>query len=1448
MSDRIEFNPGIINEARDRIIDAERNLATARDFLRSSDIPRDIDNPLEFDRKVDRNTWTRLVNLYGVSGTINNIRNNTNQTANWISGEMASVDQWRRNLPQGDNNSNVSQSNQQFDEHIIAFREHAQNQNNSQQTPINVADWLHDDHFTNVEIEGVNFITTSFRFVDKIHNQQRNELQRQLFEIHEFLIAAQLSVESRESLINDFQGIEAEYLRIMSALNDQRHEWEMQISMYNIDGTIVENYDAIIDEKLSVYIENVHINLINEFWAKYGTQITSLEYPDGSKVTNGEEFLNWMEFQKNNLAGERELFRNLKAIAIELPYSYVQYNSDYNRFASIETMIEANGKTGKQLFNIMNHHESDIAHYFEWMDEEDIFKFGYLFITQGAAEARKYLDTLKEGLNEVIGFEMAVGVINKLEEEGYNSQQILYMFLNGTLDGIQNWFEGLGNFINPQGIRSAHEFKQMYIIQMLTGNMLPPEILEALNGNIVSGDRSSIYREANGLRDSEFLRDFITEAEFKALVEKHGLDPETARQLAEFGGYEEFLSNVYKFGLTFGNIVPSMTLGLALGKAGIGAKILVQTGGKTVAGSKHIVSFGGKAIEGTKLTIGAGGKIIVGSKTITIGSLASTLLMGTSVAGSEMNAALVDGYDPSKARLYGILRGLTETTFQSFLGNLPGINPQAATTFGGWVRQGLIEGSSQEVMRAFYRQLIFKEEINLDAAELTEAFIMGFLLSALTTSGQTFIRVVKADGQQNIVNITQDQANEILKSKNKKETFTTFANENMQPVVATANNSSQLNNFNINPSVMINGTPITLSPIVMFEIESFYKRNGIPVPLNGMVNINDLPPRLQVDALKTIVNAQVDVVGSLFTDDVLAQIPGGREAHNQFFSVFNTRMNMMQLQLNRGNISPAQALNVLNSLLNDTKTHHNNMIALENQNQTNNNQIPSETNANIATTNTRNIFSNILPSSNAWYTNALSILTSTTGSTTIFNPLQNFLSNAKSFLSKSTEINNKIPFAADLNVLNESPAGLFNHALQNETNLHWELVFNNTTHNKVSSMNISDNVSWEAYKQINFNTEHFQKTNLDVPIESNLQIPSWDLAIIEHKYNFNSLENIIGRDQMKSIKNQVAYILINQNPHLNLNNIPEIDAKLIVHLAVTQAIININPFAEVITRNYINFINHEFLIDSANKLANANALTSASQFLTKSELIWAMNNLSLSTEGFIKNISSNMTPEQYNDFNKLMELNQFAKIDAIRDLIKFTDGFLDQSIIEDTFFRHQFMSEEAFRKIEPNLSIGAINDGVISQYSTRNVFQILQSNIIHENIHQIGRPIINGVPDLNITGVKKTEKYRGINEAITGLFEREITGRQPGYHQSVEQLDRLISGGLINMDQLKTASFQTHDIDPYLFNIFAGNETQISNFLDAFNDANITSNSQSVRDAGIKTLDNMITDLLNNMN
>ena len=1133
-----------------------------------------------------------------------------------------------------------------------------------------------------------------------------------------------------------------------------------------------------------------------EMWenTKQDILAANKEKLDAIGVTNFEEFQAWMNSKRETLAYLNEMLRELEKIIIQLPYTYVVNTSDFDKMSDFSHYLNADWKkyqmyiNGEKVKNPEKLNGLAMAYYLKtdekfmansigyfmgdspfikyldyipYISDEQFKIYNYLFATQGKDIAEKYFLSIKDDLHQVMGLCEAAQFLNSLNKSG-NFGKFWKSFGSGTWDGINNFFQGMDNIFKAEDIRTVLDYKQMFIIQALTKQMLDEEVLTALNSGL------------------------LNEEQFKALCESKGFkDPELVKELAKYGGYEQFLSHVYKFGITFGNMVPAITTAAVLSAAGLSAPVI------TVFGTK-----------------------------MSVASIVSSSLIGLSVMGNESKNALVDGAPVAQAKIYGFFVGASEATLQILLGNIPGLNPEAAFSIRGFLSEGIEEGI-QEIISAILAKVILGQEIDITVGQVGEAFVMGVLMSVFMTGGQAAINY---GGQK--ISLSKDAAIRILSSNDIvaafKAEFASKANINSNTTTTTVPTETKgsFNEFiqNLGPKLE------TLKN--RFDVIRKIESMTFPEGMHEAV-ITEIKKELFISHYAEVMDV-LNYTEKYCFDKAIGQYVT-RQLTNAGFSYSEASMlsiNLFHMQANEGILVGAIAPeNLVNAALEWYVTS-----TLSRAFKTSNAEVDARLKE-IIINNFKNGQATFNQLNDPSYCSSViksELATINARIDQIFpGEYSEILNSMKKFIEENVLLGRLSLSALEGN-------GLFrNLTLSYEENILRDVMFDMSGFKPNGIIDLSK-VAFDASK---YNLD-FDITLVNFKIDQKL-LNSMDLF-----YDWSVLASELTSDQITTIKSEVYYFM--QENNIDLSAIDVADARYLVHQAVTNRLVDINPFAQTILRVYgLDRINHQFLLENANKLHNASLLTSAADFIDQTHFTSFMKQIELSAAEFAEYMDTYMQifhPQSYNEYIKLAQLNKFTRVDMPLMLLNFTNGLSLAYKIEISAFRNQFMTEDAYRRIAAESSM-AHNTGYISQYSLAYNYELLLANIIHENLHQISR---DGVT----VGVQNHNYYSGINEAITQFFTKLLAPQSvSGYDLAVERgIQPLVDAGVLTVGELKVAYFVNHDIISTMNRIFNYDHAAINKFLDAFDKATYSGNDANLltlRADALKTLDLMIVDILN---
>lgn len=112
--------------------------------------------------------------------------------------------------------------------------------------------------------------------------------------------------------------------------------------------------------------------------------------------------------------------------------------------------------------------------YNNYLDDYQKNVLKYMYIKEGRKKAEKYIDVLEDQINRYKGLEDATAFMKKVKD---NPEQVTDELSDifdtskeGLGDGINSFFENIGNYFSTNTVPSELEYKQMFILAMLQGD------------------------------------------------------------------------------------------------------------------------------------------------------------------------------------------------------------------------------------------------------------------------------------------------------------------------------------------------------------------------------------------------------------------------------------------------------------------------------------------------------------------------------------------------------------------------------------------------------------------------------------------------------------------------------------------------------------------------------------------------------------------------------------------------------------------------------------------------------------------------------------------------------------------------------------------------------------------------------------------------------------------
>lgn len=415
------------------------------------------------------------------------------------------------------------------------------------------------------------------------------------------------------------------------------------------------------------YIRGEYTDCYNECFrnwvkSKYGVEIELTHQECWDKAEEYAGIVSYLDISCYDLKQKRK----------ELPYIEIMNSDDFIHYTDSNRNNFLNNISSSEVKSV----------YLNFLEEDEQKLCRYLYDTEGIDAVTNYLDAIEDKINQRKGKKEADDFLADITDESgdidYNAWTVLRTSGEGILDGIGNFFEGIANLSETEGMISANQYAQMYIIQYLTNTSgtyiekLYQEVFDK-NGEEAANEFLTSITDENGELDLEKAKVVLTNEQYSKLVSKIKNDKYA------------YLDDIYQLGIGLGNMLPTICM-----------TKLLSTIPVLAPAAEYIGNF----------------------------------LMGLSAAGNAKNQALISGSSLSTATIYAICVGSSEMCFGQLLGNIPGLNSNASLTLKGIFKEGLEEGL-QEYIEAGLGAVLLGEEIDL--GELTgdalKSFVYGCILS-----------------------------------------------------------------------------------------------------------------------------------------------------------------------------------------------------------------------------------------------------------------------------------------------------------------------------------------------------------------------------------------------------------------------------------------------------------------------------------------------------------------------------------------------------------------------------------------------------------------------------------------------------------------------------------------------------------------------------------------------
>ena len=326
---------------------------------------------------------------------------------------------------------------------------------------------------------------------------------------------------------------------------------------------------------------------------------------------------------------------------------------------------------------------------YDYLSAEQIQIYNYIYNKEGKYKAGDYFTLLADSINQVKGMEAAGKFLQQLEGKNWAEKSLLITG-QGIGDGMVSFIEGLLNNISADGSLSKNDYEQMYILQALSNQLIDPALLAEL--------------KKNGYTEEQFIKmceEKVADPNFIKICEANNQDPELIKTIMANGEYKAIYRYIYQFSTSAGNMIIPIGVGIAVSAATQNAELGASLG--------FCLSH-----------LGVG-------------------LMALSSMGNSMNSAVHSGFSGPTSLMYGLANGASDLVTESF-GNIPGLNAAAKSTLMGFFQEAGTE-AIQQYLSIYYDSVFLGKTISIEdsASQITEAAIMGFLMSAVMGGGQVAI-------------------------------------------------------------------------------------------------------------------------------------------------------------------------------------------------------------------------------------------------------------------------------------------------------------------------------------------------------------------------------------------------------------------------------------------------------------------------------------------------------------------------------------------------------------------------------------------------------------------------------------------------------------------------------------------------------------------------------------
>jgi len=528
-------------------------------------------------------------------------------------------------------------------------------------------------------------------------------------------------------------------------ISSMYHPDEFRDMIYNFSVCKIRNVMIRMDE----YTDEQKEELIAEYEAAYYLEmelfgkaaiyqckkngfdlIEALQYMYQAETNGNITFEQWFYKDSYNICCK--LYDNLKADMYNLQESVYSCTQEIKAMEfeikyPLDSSYDGTDWNPYKYINV-----NDMKNTFLYMNNQQKENYAKYYKQYGKEVANEYLVSIEDTLNQAKGEALAKKKIEAATNKD-GSLDWVKIFGNGLEVGFESFCEGIVNIFNADGVKTDGNYEQMYYMQYLV-NSSGIYLQEIYDKKILSMRREEHIKSfenafsknctnADGSLNLDYIKTILTKEEYDIFLNKQRNDK------------NNFNTWVYEFGVTSGNMLPSMAVGVTL-------SIFSKTAGVAWLA--------------------------------TAGNVLSNFMMGFSTLGNSINDALIKGHALNTAIWYGACSSLSEVGLGLMLGNIPGLNADAKFCLKGIFSEGL-EEMIQEYVGAGLNAVILNESVDFEElnGQALKSFIFGALMSGVSTGivsgieATTLGVAAKINGQN--INVDLNNISSLFKQLNNEK-------------------------------------------------------------------------------------------------------------------------------------------------------------------------------------------------------------------------------------------------------------------------------------------------------------------------------------------------------------------------------------------------------------------------------------------------------------------------------------------------------------------------------------------------------------------------------------------------------------------------------------------------------------------------------------------------------